>query len=106
MVPADAEVTVDGQPVTADAEGYVSLTRVPDTRVDVTVRKPPEYLEARKELTVAEPKSERYVFRLDPDLGYLHQLAQKYAGRAFEIIDSDEPRLPSLEQLPPNTSRP
>ena len=98
VVPADAEVTVDGQPVTADAEGHVSLTRVPDTRVDVTVRKPPEYLEARKELTVAEPKSEPYVFRLDPDLGYLHQLAQKYAGRAFEIIDSDEPRLPSLEQ--------
>ena len=98
VVPADAEVTVDGQPVTADAEGHVSLTRVPDVRVDVTVRKPPEYLEARKQLSAAELKSDPYVFRLDLDLGYLHQQAQTHAGRAFEIIDSDEPRLPSLEQ--------
>ena len=98
VVPPDAEVTVDGQTVVADADGHVSLTRAPDARVDVTVRKPPEYLEVRKQLTLAELKSQAHIFQLDRDPEYLHQLAQKHAGRAFEIIDSDEPRLPSLER--------
>ncbi|MHB8974244.1 MAG: WD40 repeat domain-containing serine/threonine protein kinase [Pirellulaceae bacterium] len=98
VVPADAEVAVDGHVVTADAEGHVSLTGASDASVDVTVRKPPEYLEVRKQLTIAELKSETHIFQLDRDPKYLHQLAQMHASRAFEIIDSDQPRLPSLER--------
>ncbi|MHB0955523.1 MAG: WD40 repeat domain-containing serine/threonine protein kinase [Pirellulaceae bacterium] len=98
VVPADAEVVVDGQAVTADADGQVSLMRAPDAEIDVTVRKPPEYLETREQLTTAELKSESHVFQLNRDPEYVRQLAQSHAGRAFEIIDSDEPQLPNLER--------
>lgn len=98
VLPPDAEVAVDGQSVAVDVDGHVSLTGAAETRLDIAVRKPPEYLETRKQLTLAELKSQTHVFQLERDPEYLHQLAQQHAARAFEIIDADEPHLPGLEQ--------
>lgn len=98
VVPPDAEVAVDGRSITADSNGYVSVTGATDSPLDIVVRKPPEYREARKQFTVAELASQAHVVQLERDLEYLRQTAQRHAARAFEIIDSDEPQLPSLSR--------
>ncbi len=98
VVPAEAEVVVDGRAVEPDAEGRVSLTRARDARVDIQVRNPPEYRAALRQFAVAELQAQSLVIQLDRDPEYVRQLAQTHASRAFDIVRADQPQLPDLDR--------
>lgn len=98
VVPSDATVLVDGTAVQPDGEGRVTLTRPPDASVDLVVRKQPEYLERREQLSMSELGMQTRVIELARDTDYLRKTAEQLATRAVEMLDADPPHLPNLEQ--------
>lgn len=96
VIPADAEVLVDGTRVVADASGHVTLKRRSDAQLDIQVRKPPEYRDAKRQVPVKQASGNTLVISLERDPEQLRQAAQTDATRAFEIIDKDSPELPQL----------
>jgi serine/threonine protein kinase/WD40 repeat protein len=96
VIPADSEVLVDGTRVVADASGHVTLKRRSDARLDILVRKRPEYRDATRQVPVKQAGGSTLVISLERDAEQLRQAAQADATRAFEIIDKDSPELPQL----------
>jgi serine/threonine protein kinase/WD40 repeat protein len=97
VVPADAEVFVDGARVAADASGHVTLKRRGDAQLDILVRKSPEYRDAKRKVLVKQSSSNTLVISLERDADQLRRIAQTDATRAFEIVDGDSPDLSQLE---------
>ena len=98
VIPADAEVRVDGSQVKVDEKGNFTVKRPRQAQIEIAVTGSNGYRDFKRSYQVEDLRGQTTTLRLERDVEQLRQQAQAAANRAFQILDSDDPHLPRLAE--------